>query len=75
MKTQRTKTRKPHEIYIDVREQAVAYRVFRKTGNITTITGCDNADVKDGCLLLQNAGTVIYVFGPGQWVNVNIDPI
>jgi hypothetical protein len=55
-------------------------RVSRPKNTVTIVNDVDDIDVRDGSLLLlKRAGngreTCMMVFGPGQWISVNVDPI
>jgi hypothetical protein len=50
--------------------------VFRPGGQRTLIQGADlSAEVRDGCLVILNAGKVSAILSPAQWVSMNIEPI
>jgi hypothetical protein len=60
--------------------QLQTVHVFRPKNVVTLVTGVDDIDVRDGALLLlkRPAGgreTCMMVFGPAQWISVNVDPI
>jgi hypothetical protein len=55
-------------------------RVFRSKNTVTTVNGVDDIDVRDGSLLLlkRDSGrgeTCMIVFGPGQWITANVEPL
>jgi hypothetical protein len=55
-------------------------RVSRPKNAITTVTGVDDIDVRDGSLLLlkrekSGAETCLMVFSPDQWIAVNVEPV
>jgi hypothetical protein len=55
-------------------------RVSRPKNITTIVNDVDDIDVRDGSLLLlrrdANGGeTCMMVFGPTQWVSVNVDPV
>jgi hypothetical protein len=55
---------------------ATSLTVFRPGGQRTLIQGADlSADVRDGCLVILNAGKVSAVLSPAQWISMNIEPI
>jgi hypothetical protein len=55
-------------------------RVSRPKNTVTTVNDVDDIDVRDGSLLLlKRSGngreTCMMVFGPGQWISANVDPV
>jgi hypothetical protein len=59
---------------------ASSFTVYRPHGNSFQIQGPDSCDVRDGCLLIlrrdaQGNEAVSHVFGPGQWITVNVQPV
>lgn len=60
---------------IDETNVAQSLVVYKPDGTSDfSISGDVDCDVKDGCLLIKALGKTLYVFGPGQWLNVNIQP-
>jgi hypothetical protein len=55
-------------------------RVFRPKNTVTTVSGVDDIDVRDGSLLLlkRDSGrgeTCMVVFSPGEWITANVEPV
>jgi hypothetical protein len=62
------------KIDADAQQDAATIIVFRSTGSSVAFTGNLAFDVKDGALVLTNAGLPTFAFAPGQWQAVNVDP-
>jgi len=65
---------------ISLQPQLQFVRVSRPKNTVTIVNDVDDIDVRDGSLLLlKRAGngreTCMMVFGPGQWISVNVDPL
>ena len=52
-----------------------SFSIFRPDKSQVTISGALRADVVAGALLLRDQNdNAQFIFGPGQWVTVNIAP-
>jgi hypothetical protein len=74
-----TKESKGQKPPIQVAPKSRSVIVYRPKGTITRANDIDNIEVRDGSLLLMtrdaNALTCRVVFGPGQWLSVNVAPV
>jgi hypothetical protein len=59
------------------RDRDQSWTVYQSSTKTTKIDGgIANCSVQDGSLLFSNASNVVvYVFGPGQWISVNVPPV
>ena len=65
---------------LQLSSQLGTVHVFRPKNSLTIVTDVDDIDVRDGSLLLLKRAangreTCMMVFGPGQWINANVDPV
>jgi len=55
------------------------YRVFRAKGVLPLLINDPgaqlSASVQEGTLIISSNGVATYIFTPGQWVTVNVDPV
>ncbi|MEA3137927.1 MAG: hypothetical protein QOK23_96 [Gammaproteobacteria bacterium] len=58
----------------DAQQTGTTIMVYRPAGPSVTFTGNLAFDVKDGAVIITNAGIPLYAFAPGQWLSVNVDP-
>jgi hypothetical protein len=81
MRISRPRTRKRREsaVSIDGHLRLLnSIQVFRPNGKFTMISGAEVAgvEVRDGALMiLDTGGKTLVVFGQGQWVTVNVQPV
>jgi hypothetical protein len=65
---------------LDLSKLSGTVRVSRSKNVVTTVTGVDDIDVRDGSLLLlkrERSGpeTCLMVFSPDQWIAANVEPV
>ena len=65
---------------VNLQSRLQSVRVSRPKNIVTTVNNVDDIDVRDGSLLLlkreaNGRETCMMVFGPGQWISANVDPI
>jgi hypothetical protein len=70
----------PSHAPIELGGKLQTVRVSRPKGVTTVVNGADDIDVRDGSLMLltreaNGRETCVLVFGPGQWISANVDPV
>jgi hypothetical protein len=76
------KAKKPLQaaVSIELEAKLSSVRVSRPKGVTTIVNGANDIDVRDGSLMLltreaNGRETCVLVFGPGQWISANVDPV
>jgi hypothetical protein len=76
------KAKKPLQaaVSIELEAKLSSVRVSRPKGVTTIVSGANDIDVRDGSLMLltreaNGRETCVLVFGPGQWISANVDPV